>query len=135
MSERVRSDFILERFAGKHRGHYANCGCGECTALHDLLDARKKAEAQATEHRREYCEIMSENIGYRQRIAELEKERDEARLVLEAARELRREALKIPKHMTGGEWPDVVLPMMLAGNIVEAIRIYDLTRAAGGGDE
>ena len=60
------------------------------------------------------------------------RERDAARPVLEAARELRCAALRIPKHMTGGEWSDVVLPMSLAGDIVEAIRVYDLAHAAAG---
>ena len=63
------------------------------------------------------------------------RERDEASPVLEAARELRCAALRIPKHMTGGEWSDVVLPMSLAGDIVEAIRVYDLAHAVGKGGE
>jgi len=52
----------------------------------NLLDVSTKAEDRATEHRKEYCQVVSENIGHRQRIAELERERDEARPVLEAAR-------------------------------------------------
>ena len=55
--------------------------------------------------------------------------------MLQAARELRCAALRIPKHMTGGEWSDVVLPMSLAGDIVEAIRVYDLAHAVGKGGE
>jgi len=39
-------------------------------------------EDQATQRRLEYCQVVSDNIGHRERVAVLERERDEARKAL-----------------------------------------------------
>ena len=39
-------------------------------------------EDQATQRRLEYCQVVSDNIGHRERVAVLEQERDEARKAL-----------------------------------------------------
>jgi hypothetical protein len=97
MSERVRSH-ACTRIAKLLSGHTKL----ERNLAGDLLDARTKAEDQAAEHRKEYCQVVSENIGHRQRIAELERERDEARPIVEAA--MRQYEAAAPCGWIGAWW-------------------------------
>jgi tRNA/tmRNA/rRNA uracil-C5-methylase (TrmA/RlmC/RlmD family) len=92
----------------------------------NLLDVSTKAEDRATEHRKEYCQVVSENIGHRQRIAELERERDEARKALARFPTL----IEITGALVPGANPGLTARLIADYNSAEIART-----AGGGGDE